>query len=616
MPVKTPRPEKFFLVVVLLVGSLNAIVTPLGAGFDELTHLARLWEVSHGELIPNQSASQGVELPAAFQTISYRLYKNMTPVSLGMWADLLRVKLDPDEAIIHQTRSIYFPLLYLPQALVMFLVLLIPKVPVAMLYYIVRLAGLGLYAALVFAAIRVIPFGKWLMAVLALSPMAVIQASVVTADAFDNSSALLFIGWTLYCSTRRGRVLSRREFAATLALVVLVCTVKPVTPFLLLLLLLIPRSVIGGGGRRLVLLSAAVLSFLVLAVGWNAFMGLTQGVGSPLPGVDPVAQVRAVLVGPLDYARTLWVTFSTQTVRYLTEWIGVTGYSAWDLPSAIYVVYPALLFYVLLAESSEAGLTSIMRAVLGLTFLLGVIAVATVVYLSFNPVGASVIAGIQGRYFTGIAPLLFFALLPSKPLIRMSAAAAMGVCALTLGVVLGASLLAYHVACGDTWFHRGLCYLPKYKNWGPDRSPTLVVSRGLTLAQDFVPECDGMEVVRVWSRTPASATGAQVGLSLLDAETEEELAHSDLSLSLAPANGWLDFSFPGIAATKKHHYLLKIEHRGATDEGGLAVVYYETDEYFEGRAWLNGDDLDGDLVFQYGCRVGLERVISPAVPQE
>lgn len=613
---KILRPHNFFLIVVLLAGSANAIATPLGAGFDEDTHLARLWEIAQGELIPNRLLSQGDSFPAAFLDVSYRQYKNMTPVSLDMWANLIKVEVDPADVVAHRTRSIYFPLLYLPQGLLMLLVLLVFDAPVAVLYYLTRLTCLALYAGLAYAGIRIIPFGKWLLTVLALAPMAVIQASIITPDAFDNGFAFLFIAWILYCSSLGGRSLSRREFTLTLAVVVLGCMLKPTTPLLLLILLLIPRSALGERKRGWILAWTAVLAFLLFTIGWNVIMGITVGVNSPLPGVDAAAQLRNALAFPGTFASAVWNTLTTQLPRYLIEWIGVTGYAAWQMPALIYVLYPALVLYTLLAEGSEVRLSPIKRSLLGLTFLASAAAIAAILYLGFNPVGSMVIAGIQGRYFIGTAPLLLFALIPTRPLFRKSTVVIMSVSAMVLGVVVAASLLAYHVACGDSWFHRGLCYLPKYKNWGPARSPSLSVNRDQFLAQDFVPECDNLEVVRVWSRTPASATGAQVGLSLLDAETEEALAHSKLSLSLAPANGWLEFAFPGIAASKKQHYLLKIEPLGATDEGGLAVVYYETDEYFEGHAWLNGDDLDGDLVFQYGCRVGLERVISPVAPGE
>ena len=609
---KRPRPEVFFLVVALLIGGLNAIVTPLGAGFDEDTHLARLWEVAHGEFIPNRLLSRGDSFPAAFQIVSYRQYRNMTPVSLDMWANLLKVRVDPAEVVPHHTRSIYFPLLYLPQGLVMVVVLLLFKAPVAVLYYLTRILCLGLYAGLVYAAIRTAPFGKWLIAVLALSPMAVIQASVVTPDAFDNGAAFLFIAWVLYCTSQVGRPLSRREFITTLALVVLLCMVKPTTPILLLTLLLIPRAALGGGRRRFVLVSTAILSFLLLTVGWNAIMGLTVGLGYPDPGINPAAQLRGVLASPFEFARILGETFSTVFPRYIKEWIGVPGYAAWDFPSAIYVIYSALLVYVLFAEGVKTSLTPGRRLVLALTFLLSAGAAATIMYLGFNPVGANVIAGIQGRYFIGIAPLLFFAVLPARPLVRRSTAAIMSVSSLTLAVTLAASSLAYHVACGESWFHLGLCYLPDYKNWGPSRSPTLSVNENQFLYQDFSPECNNLETVRLWSRTTAAGSDAQVRLLLVDTDTEEVLAQEHVLLARAPANGWLNFQFPSIPASKKHHYLVKLEALGPTGDEGLDVVYYETDEYFEGHAWLNGDDLDGDLVFQYGCRVGLERLISAA----
>jgi hypothetical protein len=46
-------PEVFVVVVLLVFGSFLAFRIPLGAGFDEETHLLRIWEMSAFEWIPN-----------------------------------------------------------------------------------------------------------------------------------------------------------------------------------------------------------------------------------------------------------------------------------------------------------------------------------------------------------------------------------------------------------------------------------------------------------------------------------------------------------------------------------------------------------------------------------
>ncbi len=114
------------------------------------------WQIAHGEMIPNRQGSAD-GFPSGFLDVSYHLYKNMTPVSIGMWARQFEVKIDPSETIRFPTRSPYFPLMYIPHALVMRLVLLLSRAPAAIHYYLARLACLALYAGLTFAAIRSLP---------------------------------------------------------------------------------------------------------------------------------------------------------------------------------------------------------------------------------------------------------------------------------------------------------------------------------------------------------------------------------------------------------------------------------------------------------------------------
>jgi len=597
-------------VLIMAAGTYYAILTPLGAGFDEDTHFARVWEIAQGEVIPNRYLGQGARFPSAFFEVSYRQYRNMTPVSLEMWRSMMAVRVDPANMTAHRTRSVYFPLLYLPQAIVMLIVVRLLNAPVAVLYYLSRLTSVGLYAALTFYAIRRLPQGRWLLAVLALAPMAVIQAAVVSPDALDNGVAFLFAAWVLSIMPRQGSPLSRREFLTMLVLIIVLCAGKPATPILLLLLLGVPRSVYGSRARWIGTLSAAIGSFLLITVGWNVVMGLQVGVNSPLPGVQAATQLGGMVQHPLEFAQTVARTYVAEGSRLLTEWIGVTGYAAWQMPPVIYLLYPVLLLYVALSETPGTFLNRQRRSLLLLTFLAHAGAVAAFLYAGFNPVGSSSIAGIQGRYFIGTALLLGLALLPSRQILRRSTAAIAVVTSLVLSIVLAATTLAYHTSCGDSWFRRGLCYLPSYKNWGPERSPALEVTSAHFVWQDFQPECNNLEQVRVWTRANRKSPDGRFKITLLDAEADEVVAETQYDLSQVPDGGWLEFGFPAIPGSMKRQFVLKLRPVDMAAGEELSLVYFVTDEYFEGHAWRDGNDLEGDLVFQYGCRVGLERLLS------
>jgi len=103
------QPEWVFLIVALLSGIGLCFLIPTQSGFDEITHLARIWEISGGYLIPNQKFSQGPNLPMAFSEISYRNQFFYDPVDPNFFAKYGDERIDWNNFTNHQTQSVYFP---------------------------------------------------------------------------------------------------------------------------------------------------------------------------------------------------------------------------------------------------------------------------------------------------------------------------------------------------------------------------------------------------------------------------------------------------------------------------------------------------------------------------
>jgi uncharacterized membrane protein len=159
------RVEIFFCVIIILFGTILVLITPIGAGTDEETHFARIWEMSRGTLIPNQYLSSGPYYPYAFNQLSYRQDVNMKPVSWEVLKDQLSVKIDWDNMLDKGTRARYFPSFYLPQAFIMGILGRVLNTPVAIIYYVERFSYLFIYAFLIYLAIRITPVGKWVFGV-------------------------------------------------------------------------------------------------------------------------------------------------------------------------------------------------------------------------------------------------------------------------------------------------------------------------------------------------------------------------------------------------------------------------------------------------------------------
>ena len=83
------------------------------------------------------------------------------------------------------------------------------NLPALLLFYAGRSASLLSYLFLVWLALRWMPFGKWILAVLALTPMALFQAATITPDAISNGIGFLFITESLEIVASEGLWLAR-----------------------------------------------------------------------------------------------------------------------------------------------------------------------------------------------------------------------------------------------------------------------------------------------------------------------------------------------------------------------------------------------------------------------
>ncbi len=142
--------------------------------------------------------------------------------------------------IAHQTRATYSPIFYLPQAFLLAVFGYLLDLPILLLTWLLRLTYLGTYIVTAYFAIRLMPKFKWTLFVLALAPMAMIQAVSISADPLTNGVSFLFVAWSLYL-VEGNKSISKKNFLVTMLLVFLLFSVKPnSSPLVLLLVLLKP----------------------------------------------------------------------------------------------------------------------------------------------------------------------------------------------------------------------------------------------------------------------------------------------------------------------------------------------------------------------------------------
>ncbi len=603
---KFSAPEIFVILVLLILGVVSSLAVPLSAGYDEETHFIRAWEMAHYYFIPNEQLGSTLPFPAIYWELSYRRQPIVQAVEPGFWSKYGGLSIDSHDYMYAnvETRSVYSPALLLPQALALRLLGLAWRLPALTVYYAVRFIGLLSYLLLSWLAVRFIPYGKWLLAILVVAPMALFQASTISADTISNGIGFLFIGSTLAITNKKE--LGWKEWGALVILVALLFLAKVNLVFLALIpFLLIPPSKFKMKYGYLLLGFITLVLFLVEVGGWSiiAYSKFTRA----LQGADPTQQVLFILSSPLLFIKILSLDVWKNTLAYMQGWVGVYGYDYWPVPGLTYLLYPLAVIASLRQDRALPVPDKRMRIVLATLFVVGYLLTITSLYIAFTPVKSLVVAGVQGRYFTPVMPLLLLALvgLPFVTNIHIPAVVPISLATAALVLYVVGLILSYQVTCGSQFYQFGLCYQPQYKNWAPEASSSPSITPAMTLTQEIVPACDGMKEMRVWVNSTGSDPSGTTTLNLRAPTEEKNVVNRTFTNSEITKDGWLTVSFNPEPQSDNQLYVLTLKGSSAS---GIQVATSIKSEYHTGKLFENNTAIEQDVIFQYGCLAGLQKL--------
>lgn len=602
--------ELFFLISLLTFGALMVVLIPPGAGYDEEDHLVRVWELSRFSLIPGQMSPQEMQYPLVFRDFAYRQQGISGVIGAEFWQKYGGASLYEDGIVRREldTKSVYSPVLLLPQALIMRLLERGADTPALFLFYACRLASLLSYVLLAWMAIRLIPFGKWILMVLALAPMALFQAATVSPDAISNGIGFLFIAGSLRSAEHKE--IGCKEIGILAFLFFLLFLAKlNLVPLVLLPFLLIPPSRYEGRYNYIVLMVLALIFFLVEVAGWNLIAAARS---NPLLAneASPTAQLIHVLSNPLSFALTVIEDGFANGWIYLQGWINGYGYYYWTPPTLISLSFILSLAAALWADPTPERIREKYRWIFIIVFVAGYLATIASLYLTFTPVGSDQIFGVQGRYFIPLALLLLLAL-PGIPWaskkLKHSYNLIWGFLLAALSLNLIAIYLSFHIPCGATFYTTGLCYRPLFREFPGDVRPALLTA-GVSLEQEIGVTCDGFAELRVWL-SPSTPTGeGSTRFVLRDAGSNRVVLDTSIATLAVPTEDWYRFSFEPDWTSAGKQYELEILGTDAPAGQAPQVLYTTHPEFDLGDLSENGQLLEEDIVLQHGCVTGLRKL--------
>lgn len=437
-------PTSAFIIVAIAAGLVFCFKTPPFQVPDEFDHFYRAYQVSEGHLFARPIAGgYGDMLPSNMSDQVKYLVGNLrwNPAARYDPSNTIRNLSEPLNTnklapVRFEGTASYSPLAYIAQSLGVGIGRLF-HVPLVVDLWLGRLSNLAFWIALVATALSLIPFGKWAMFAMALTPMSLFQAASVSPDAVLNGSAFLFVAICLRLIYAKSRA-SRLDYVLLLAPLAVFALTKIEYLPLALLLALIPSQRLGSVSRKWFVIGTAVAVSILLCALWSykvrniVKIAITPADTGLSYQIQPKQQLAYILKNPLGYTGTILSTyFTTRGDSIIQQYIGVLGWLDTVLPLWIVVLDLFLIAYCLASIKTPRGPTAGQRLVATSAGLISLIGVTTALYMYYSPVGSSVVVGLQGRYLIPLSPLLVplaanlaSSVRPSEPSLKTTAVSA------------------------------------------------------------------------------------------------------------------------------------------------------------------------------------------------
>jgi len=395
------RADWLFLAIALPWGLALVFLVPPFRVFDEPVHYERAWSVADGQLL---SAPDGtVRVPTNVAAL-FNFAMATKPRDLP---HLLSEPISRASARVYTPAAGYGPIGYLPQAIGIDVVRLMRGSPLAA-FYAGRLANLLASLLLICLAVRLVPFGKLLLVTCGLLPMGIAQMAGLGNDGMAIAGAFFFTAMIIKMSTVER--LNVYHGLAVIAGVLFLLNAKPgYAALAILVLMLKPSQFARGRGAWAALLAAACACAVVvtaITMATQPHAPVTQA-NTPPSNISAAAQLGYLAHHPLRLPEAYWNTVNASAMGFILDNTGVFDWGRLRAPGFVTLItLVALVLAWMRREATSLDARQRWSLIVSATSVGAVVLGG--MYLMATPVGANVVAGIQGRYWLPILPAVVF----------------------------------------------------------------------------------------------------------------------------------------------------------------------------------------------------------------
>ena len=256
---------------------------------------------------------------------------------------------------------------------------------------------------------------KWVILSYAMIPMVTHQVSAVGYDAMQL--AITPVIFSLLIDFLRRAEIKKKDLLTFFISMILLLVIKPGYYFLCLLYFLIPWRKITKEKKKYLLITLIYCLFCILSAVFYLKLDTSSDFVNTRRNIDAYAQL-SLLKSPEFFFNLVRNTINNNLAFYIRSFIGIFGWLDYGLFEVIYLLY--IFYWAFLAYAIKDDVANIVKKrislvtiILGITLFLLIGFLFGSIYLTWNTIGATVIEGVQGRYFLILFPyfIMFVSLL-------------------------------------------------------------------------------------------------------------------------------------------------------------------------------------------------------------
>ncbi len=405
---KNWKVENIFLLVVPAISVMFMLTMPTLKNHDERWHWLRAYEVAEGHLMTpiDENGVQGSEAPQGVNAFANLSWRKITYDRLRLIAEM-RLSKTETERIDPYTDAFYSFVSYIPQALGIKLGSLVTN-RVYFITYAGRMMNLAAAMAMLYFAIKLMPFGKKLLLIPAMIPIAIEGFSSLSPDAITISMSFLFIAYVFHLAFGEKTQVGWKEKGILLVMSIVIALSKIVYLPLVGLILIIPKEKFKQGSQKWKVIDFAIIAVLATIVNliWLAIAGKYLAVFQE--GASSVKIMQAIQ-NPIQFGQMiLFSIIYGQSTNTLSLFGTELGYFEFVKTYAIvpYVLIGLYLFIAVTDSKLKDKLKRYQVVWILLVILATILLLFMSLYVHWTASGSAYIQGIQGRYFLPILPLV------------------------------------------------------------------------------------------------------------------------------------------------------------------------------------------------------------------